>query len=143
MNTGVLTYGSQGQGVHLDYSDHKGQKWPWWLCLNGIRVEGHGLGGRSYGRDQAERVSCCQEKAKGQGVTLEEGSVLGLEESGVTQRVQTRLDGDQGELTFSSQQGSEMTSVWRFRQGEIIGVRGGPKAPRLSRVRGNCSWLVR
>lgn len=61
----------------------------------------------------------------------------------MTQRVQTRLDGDQGDLTFSSQQGSEMTSVWRFRQGEIIGVRGGPRAPRLSRVRGNCSWLVR
>lgn len=54
-------------------------------------------------------------------MTLEEGNVLGLEESGVIQRVQTRLDGDQGELTFSSQQGSEMTSVWRFRQGEIRG----------------------
>lgn len=56
-----------------------------------------------------------QRKAKGRGVTLKEGNVLRLEESGVTQRVQTRLDGDQGELTFSSQQGSEMTSVWRFR----------------------------
>lgn len=73
------------------------------------------------GRDQSERGLMLQGKAKGRGVTLKEGNVLRLEESGVTQRVQTRLDGDQGELTFSSQQGSEMTSVWRFRQGEIRG----------------------
>lgn len=67
------------------------------------------------GSDQSERGLMLQGKAKGRGVTLKEGNVLRLEESGVTQRVQTRLDGDQGELTFSSQQGSEMTSVWRFR----------------------------
>lgn len=82
---------------------------------SGLRAMGGGEEIRLSG------VSCYQGKAKGQGVTLEEGNVLGLEESGVIQRVQTRLDGDQGELTFSSQQGSEMTSVWRFRQGEIRG----------------------
>lgn len=76
---------------------------------SGLRAMGWG------GRDQAERGLMLQGKAKGRGVTLKEGNVLRLEESGVTQRVQTRLDGDQGELTFSSQQGSEMTSVWRFR----------------------------
>lgn len=82
---------------------------------SGLRAMGGGEEIRLSG------VSCCQGKVKGQGVTLEEGNVLGLEESRVTQRVLTRLDGDQGELTFSSQQGSEMTSVWRFRQGEIRG----------------------
>lgn len=76
VNTGGLTYGSQGQGVYLDYSDHKGQKWPWWLCLNGIRVEGH-EGGLSMTEFRLSGVSCCQGKAKGQGVTLEEKSVLG------------------------------------------------------------------
>lgn len=43
-------------------------------------------------------------------MTLEEGSVSGLEESGVTQIIQTGEDGDQGELMVSSHQGSEMTS---------------------------------
>lgn len=76
---------------------------------SGLRAMGGG------GRDQSEWGLMLQRKAKGRGVTLKEGNVLRLEESGVTQRVQTRLDGDQGELTFSSQQGSEMTSVWRFR----------------------------
>lgn len=46
----------------------------------------------------------------GQGVTMEEGSVSGLEGLELTQRVQAGKDGDQGELMVSNHPKSEMTS---------------------------------